>query len=112
MQCRSLKQPRAGDPNVAYGDKAQQGDGKWRKREKSRRGSAPGEASAHVPPTLTVVLFPAIRLSRFTRANLRRVTRYLAQGNIDKFAFPTFANYILFETRPFSAVRYNFPPAD
>lgn len=39
MQCRSLKQPRrTGDPNVAYGDKAQQGDGKLRKRGKSRWG--------------------------------------------------------------------------
>lgn len=51
MQCRSLKQPRrTGDPNVAYGDKAQQGGGKLRKRGKSRwRGNvAMEEASVRV----------------------------------------------------------------
>lgn len=68
MQCRSLKRLRDGDPNVAYGDKAQPGDGKWRKREKSqaRRGRVEGgrlRASSALVSVLAQLISRSLSLS-------------------------------------------------
>lgn len=79
--------------------------GKWRKREKSRRGSAHERSGRPRSFPLSLSLFLQFIFSGLL-ARIRNGWRYSTQENVDKPGFPVLPNYILFDMRDFDEVLF------